>query len=247
MIKITHGSDWHGKVPDLPPADLYILTGDMLKNYPVFDGAGCSSKIDRRVERRDQGRYIRDNSGRLRDHLGNKDAPVVFVRGNHDFVNLFSWAGGEVYEFGTTPSVFEILGLRIGGFRGVPAINGAWSDELSQEQDSDRALSMQSDIDFLVTHPPPNGVKDTISVSNNYHLGSQGIANWFTRQMYYSDKRRVKAHFFGHIHESFGMEEKKVHEGVEPSMYFSNAATGYINYVWNKNKLIMLSSHRGLR
>lgn len=34
-MKVIHFSDWHGKRKLLPPADLYICTGDMLPNYPL--------------------------------------------------------------------------------------------------------------------------------------------------------------------------------------------------------------------
>jgi Icc-related predicted phosphoesterase len=34
-MKVVHFSDWHGARKLLPPADLYICTGDMLPNYPL--------------------------------------------------------------------------------------------------------------------------------------------------------------------------------------------------------------------
>lgn len=204
-MKIVHMSDWHSGLKAVPEADLYICTGDMLPNYPTLEG-----RIVPEWEQHLQEEWIEKilQRGSARMFLRNKDAPVVVVRGNHDFTDLGPLFGGEVYEIGVEPTVYDVLGLKIGGIRGIPFIEGVWSDEIDNETLKQRMDHMPY-VDILCTHAPPAGVLDG-------GLGSPAFAQYLNKQ-YYMD-REVKLHCFGHIHECYGK--------YDAGTVFSNAATG---------------------
>ncbi len=201
--------------------------------------SGCSPRIDKRREMMMQGRYVRDTS--FRACLGTKDAPVVICRGNHDFVGLSQWVGGEVYEIGKTPKTFEVKGLKISGYRGVGPINGAWCDEIPSADERDLAEKLDLDIDILVTHSPPYGIRDNVG---KICLGLDGLRGYIVKRMY-AEHPKSLTHFFGHIHEAWGYEGK----GAPPSpkFHFSNAATGYICYAWKNGEPVMTTASKGAK
>lgn len=74
-------------------------------------------------------------------------------------------------------------------------------------------------VDILVTHYPPYGILDRISLKNKG--GSKGLLN-FVKAV------RPKIHIFGHIHEGYGSTS------IEGTCFY-NAA--YLNRTYsNKNK-----------
>lgn len=150
------------------------------------------------------------------DMMGSPFAPVVCVRGNHDFIDLEGFfTGGLTYEIGVDPYVtFDVLGLRFGGFRGIRHIAGEWSDELRPEALDDRARQLP-ECDVLVTHCPPEGILDGVDTGFG-DLENVGCAALASRLM--RPDSRVKLHCFGHIHGRHGMRT------IGPTV-FSNAAT----------------------
>src|SRR6185369_5206106 len=103
-MRIVHISDWHWRFRSVPEADLYVCTGDMYDNYPVaVRNSWTKWKIDPQRERELQSadaRVFVDRGG-FRQWLGSPDAPVVCVRGNHDFADLTPLFDGcnLVHEF----------------------------------------------------------------------------------------------------------------------------------------------------
>lgn len=201
-MRICHFSDWHWNWLDLPAADLYICTGDMLKNFPVktMRAYGTSWSIDPAVERIKQKlamhQFTQDKG--FRSLLGNPDAPVLSVRGNHDFVGIAPLFAdcNHVHEFLDNEVVVLDTGgchLRVTGHRGVPYIAGTWSDELLRADLTDRMRRMPPDVDIYLTHYPPSGVQ----LDDGY--GLDGMANWM---MYEREGKGL--HCFGHIHEAGG-------------------------------------------
>lgn len=209
MTTLCHFSDWHGEWGSLPKADVYVVTGDMLYNYPGMRG---DLKFTREVflQAKETHRV------KARKYLGNPDAPVVVVRGNHDFVPLAPlFSGGEVFEINGPEDTVEVSGLIFGGMRGIKWIGGYWSDERGQEDLGEIARELSEDIDVLVTHAPPWGILDNVY---GERVGVQGFTAYATRREYGSEKK-LKLHCFGHIHECFGT--------LNRGALFSNAATGW--------------------
>jgi Icc-related predicted phosphoesterase len=186
MVRTCHFSDLHGQIQQLPEADLYVCTGDILpnsRNLWLFQV--------KQAEMEFQNHWIKQNVSKWSKIFANPYAPLLVVRGNHSFVDespLFAYHLGPIHEF-NYPEVVQYCGLTIGGFRGVPPINGAWADELSEAELEYRCESLGK-VDVLVTHGPAFGWLD-----NDY--GSTSIRN-------YLEKHAPKWHLLGHIHEEFG-------------------------------------------
>lgn len=216
-MRIVHFSDWHFDLRPLPEADLYVCTGDMYDNYPVPDPRSRRDPrrfsysdwtIDPGNEMRMQSQSlseIRDMGG-FRPLLGSPDAPIVCVRGNHDYIDLAPMFEGcnLVHEFVSNEAV-ELLGLRITGHRGIPWIHGTWNDEVPRDQLRARCEAMPP-ADLFLTHYPPLGVLDSSAApghvllrSQVQHYGLEGMLGLMEERM---GERGL--HCFGHIHECGG-------------------------------------------
>jgi Icc-related predicted phosphoesterase len=259
-MRICHFSDWHARRTQLPKADLYVCTGDMLPNFPelVFqpdkwqrtqvrwranvheyfgEGPGHPGGtymggrvLDPEIEAKYQQRWIREYLKGYRQYFATPDAPVVCVRGNHDFTDLAEAFGGDVWEVNLDPTrTTEILGLKIGGCRGIPYIVGEWSDEYRDPGKppegspvrppvgdwDDIRSKLPTDLDILVTHAPPYGIMDVFGLD---HWGSRALREYLNERMYVWGK--LKMHCFGHIHEARSSRN-------EAGIIFSNAACSF--------------------
>lgn len=220
MVRVVHASDWHWNFRVCPEADLYVFTGDMLPNHPVIERDKGSTRykswtIDREHERMHQARDIHElvAAGGMRQFLGSPDAPVICVRGNHDFVDLAPMFEGchLVHEFRDN-EVVEVCGLRVTGHRGIPYINGLWSDEMQRAELLDRVRAMTCEgVNLVLTHYAPQGVLDSVGFG---HVGLEGMASALALRILPGG-----AHCFGHIHE-FGGQTRLIGD-----VTFSNAAT----------------------
>lgn len=221
-MRIVHFSDWHGKMKELPEADIYVCTGDMLPNFPERQELRYNQvvyRIVRSVEEVKQREWIKDNKELLRSKMKSSDAPIVCVRGNHEFVNLGNYFIGEVYEIKRPTDYFEVKGIRFGGMRGwvmrpYDGISNIWGDELTPEGFENEARLLHEDIDVLLTHVPPNGILDR---TGRYSIGEDSLNRYINLKHYYYNKP-LELHCFGHVHESFGMN-------YTDDTVFSNAAT----------------------
>lgn len=244
-MKVIHISDWHGSLKRLPPADLYVVTGDMLPNFPLLvilrDGANSVETIDRsdprvleaikngEIKGQVLGRKIDFPSEQIRQtewtmrtpfrrEVGiPEDAPVVCVRGNHDFIDLSDWIGGDVWEVTKDQlRTTTLFGLKIGGCRGIPYISGEWSDEVERRALSSKMRALPDDLDLVITHAPPAGILDH---GRDHHFGVDGLTAYFNRRCLGEPMVPAKLHCFGHVHDCAGEIER--HGGTK----FSNAAT----------------------
>lgn len=205
-MHIVHFSDWHGEQFQLPEADLYVCTGDMYDNYPVYDKVDWFKITPEResVKQYEEAAKLAREGG-FKQYLGSPEAPVVCVRGNHDFYSLAPLFEGcnLAHEF-VDNEIVEVAGLKITGHRGIPYIYGTWSDEESRADLKDRLRAMPG-ADVYLTHYPPSGVLD----------GGYGLESMADNLMY----RGMKAlHCFGHIHEEGGQTKRLA------TVTFSNAA-----------------------
>lgn len=243
-MKIVHFSDWHSAFQrhKLPFADVYVCTGDMYPNFPELICYGkkpfIGSKsylvgqdkipsfvrpigrvIHKDWEKQKQLEWVENNwpDGKIRELFDNPYAPVVCVRGNHDFISLSHlFVGGDCFEIIEPEDVFTIDGKRFGGMRGINYIAGEWADELCTNEAKDLARRMPLDLDVLVTHAPPRHILDY----DGDHYGMDALRDYTNRAMYAG---RSFCHMFGHIH-SFGkMIDKTTCEGI----VFSNGATDH--------------------
>jgi len=236
-MRIVHASDWHGRLIELPEADVYVFTGDMLSNHPVVerDYGLRLWKIDPSFERVKQAEWLAERGYPHRGMLASPDAPIVAVRGNHDFIDAAAlFPGADVTEL-IGNEVHEIAGLRFTGHRGIPWIHGTWSDETHRPDLIDRMRAMPQ-ADVYVTHYPPHGVLDSDGPEHHrddvagIHYGLEEMAYWLVKRTLPSvweverelgDQPPSSLHLFGHIHECGGMTRRI------STVLFSNAATTF--------------------
>lgn len=228
-MRICHFSDWHASSRNLPPADVYVCTGDMLPNAPylVFERENGIREIWDPYEvppmAQPGGTLIRreiyvHKEEKFQTHwiereveLGgyrrlfpeeSRNAHVICVRGNHDFVPLAPLFGGNVHELGEPPCdfVLTLFGIRWGSIRGINYIEGEWSDELEEPEWDARVRGLPNDIDVLLSHAPPQGILDG---AWGRRFGSRALRSYLTVRDLTVD-RPLRAHLFGHIHEDNG-------------------------------------------
>ena len=217
ILKIGHFSDVHGNIEPLlagieehrksnPDPDLWICTGDFFTN---------STRGIEHAEKEYQNRWLHmplhDGSviTRLIETLA--PIPLLWMPGNHDYVNL-AWElankGYPAYE--VTPEGVDLMGLKFSGFRHINFIIGEWAGEAHSRTLSELVdRTWDSNPDVLVTHAPPAGILDT---THGYGIVSLASA-------YAYKPHKIQAHFFGHCHEDGGQEVEAM--GVR----FFNGAT----------------------
>lgn len=223
-MRIVHISDSHWTTTDYPAADLYVHTGDALRNYPVKKLMAYSVdwEIDPTVEKIKQKLAMESfaKSVGMRQFLGNPDAPIVCVRGNHDFVPIAPLFAGcnLVHEFVDNEVVeLDVAGtvLRITGHRGVPWIGGdrpgCWNDEVSRPELIERFKRMDMGCDLYLTHYTPDGA------FKNDGYGLEEVMN----HIEYNCTTKHPLWMMGHIHECGGWIEHY------SNVYYSNAATTF--------------------
>jgi Icc-related predicted phosphoesterase len=258
MVRVCAISDWHGNYARkmLPQADLYVACGDMLPNDPcalwknLEDGSERvfpwsrtpTSKwmyvhrvIVREHEEKFQRAFIERHRGKLSDLIPNKEAPIVFVQGNHDFVeygHLFD-DDAEVHELTDPGAVLELTidgrDLRIGGAPGINYIHGEWNWEMHKPEQDAWFAQIPSNIDLLVTHAPPFNMLDYAGG----HYGCRGISRFLERAWTYHEAPMLRGHCFGHIHEQGGGIERIDHstgEYMQHAMTFANAAETFVEF-----------------
>lgn len=205
-MRIVHASDWHGHKMGLvngklPEGDLYVVTGDLLPNFPVRKrdrGAwaspceeGSGYRIVPSTERRLQEEWVREHAAETSALLPDASVPVVVLQGNHDFVSyraMFAARGNPVHELFAN-EVLDFGGLTFCGHVGIPFIYDTWNWEVPRAELLDRVRAVP-ECDVLVTHYPPAGVLDL-----GYGLDGMAAATQYKVR---------RAHLFGHIHELGG-------------------------------------------
>lgn len=131
--------------------------------------------------------------------MGSPDAPIVCVRGNHDFIDLAPLFSGcnLLHEF-VNNELIEWNGVKITGHQGIPYIYGGWNDEVQPADLHDRLRAMPK-ADIFLTHYAPAGMLDceyhsTGAVRAKY--GLQGMGPIILNKA----NADTALHCFGHIH-----------------------------------------------
>ena len=211
IVRIAHYSDTHGMIPEKVPSnvDLVVHSGDLPPNW---------SRGFKPLEETRQTYWLEQNRNKFAEWLDGK--PCLMVMGNHCFVRT-----DVVLDlpnvFGLGEQVQEFCGLRFIGFPWVPALTGEWNLEVS-ERAMDQLFApvaeqiAEGNVDVLVTHAPVYGRLDRNA--DGVHCGSKAVRGFFDQL-----KKWPKAHLFGHIHESKGLQKYYSRHSV---MQASNAATG---------------------
>jgi len=191
-MRLGHFSDLHGNISHIEGSpEVWVCSGDFFPNETrgivaeetVTQTAWFNAIVDELIAR-----------------LGGK--PVIWVGGNHDFVNLAKLLTERGYPaFDATEGMVEFGGHRFAGFREVPFMAGEWAGETHDLNPMvDRAFEMNPTI--LVTHAPPAGILDN---DNGCGHGC-GVRPLATALAY--RPHNIVAHLFGHIHADNGHIEE---------------------------------------
>jgi Icc-related predicted phosphoesterase len=188
-MRIGHFSDLHGNLgkllgsSELP--DVWVCSGDFFPN---------ATRGDRSVEVSFQAAWFKREAASLITRFGGK--PVIWVGGNHDYVNLAELLreNGYAAAFDATVGAVEFEGHRFAGMDSIPWIAGEWRNE---EHDLtpmvERVFAMNPTI--LITHAPPAGILDAVGY---------GVRPLTTALAY--QPHQIVAHLFGHAHENGGQD-----------------------------------------
>ena len=136
----------------------------------------------------------RANAEAVATRLARVDAPVLYIMGNDDMVELDPGVDGIESVHGRR---VELGKLNIVGYQfSLPFMGGI--HEKPEEEiriDLDRLAPLVDEQTVLVTHSPAFGILDLGLM--DHHAGSQAILDLVS-------SRRPAAHIHGHIHSKFG-------------------------------------------
>lgn len=197
-------SDLHGFYPKLEGGDLLIVAGDLTTS-------------DRESQYKQFYTWLENQPYKK----------IIYIGGNHDnylvhtrMTGLLSHIeylcdSGTEFEYYDERFPQEDEGflpsgkrkLKIWGtpwtktFEGMNSHCKAFTFDTEQELEEKWRL-IPTDIDILITHEPPYGIKDLVDKFTGKgikqcHVGSHSL-------LYYTRMHYPKLHVFGHIHESYG-------------------------------------------
>lgn len=216
-MRLVHFSDFHGRTTTLPEADLFICTGDMYEDSwkRTYHGEQPCKDMSYKVQEETLNKL-----GNLREVYlpkATRNAPIAVVRGNHCYTEYAHRFGGEFYNIGVEATSFEMLGLKVGGFRGTKFISEFFSDGL---YDSRKVSSgLDKDLDIVMTHAPPKFILDEVRMWRGADfVGMNGLRDYIEECN--GNKSNLRLSLFGHIHEAFGTEKLG-------NVLCCNSATGY--------------------
>ena len=185
-VKIVHISDTHQYFPkDLPKADILIHTGDysLLSKF-----AGLKQQITELNEFND---YL--------DSIKNNYDIILFCAGNHDWIFEREPALAENIlnnAIVLNDSGYDHFGVKFYGTSSQP-IFCDWAFNHNIKTRIKKYAAIPEDTDILLTHCPPEGILDLVSLA-----GYNSNENVGCPRLRYEVENRVKPklHCFGHIH-----------------------------------------------
>jgi calcineurin-like phosphoesterase family protein len=203
MIRIIAISDTHGfhRFVDIPEGDVFVHAGDI-----TMDG-----EIETIADFVDWLAWLPHKY-------------KIVVPGNHDRcfdISQTKYDGSASARF-DRPRVHLLvdrtLTLEVGTEK-LKVYGAPWVPNLSSwafwDRNYDKFEYAPRDIELLVTHGPPFGIRDDDAMDT--HFGSPHIVRYLNRCP------MLKAHIFGHVHQGYGM-------GKRGEILFANAATCDRNY-----------------
>ena len=199
MIRIVAVSDTHGfhRDVEIPDGDVLVHAGDITMN----------GEVDVMI---DFVRWIAELPHRHK----------IVVPGNHDRcldISQTKFDGGVVRLFDLVRDVHYLVDasrmlevrnekIKVYGAPWVPNLRG-WA---FWDRNYDKFDTAPRDIDVLVTHAPPLGIRDDNVMDT--HFGSRHVVRYLNRCPL------LRTHIFGHVHEEYGMDKRG-------EILFANACT----------------------
>jgi len=194
-MKIKIISDMHGMFPDVGEGDMLLICGD---NCPLKDHSFWYQK-----------QWI---FGSFIPWLKDvKFKHKIFIHGNHDLIgedpgfikdlDLYLDPNNQLCNikdiYCLQNRMIEIEGLKIYGTADQP-IFCDWAFNKDEDYLVKTYSNIPDDVDILLTHCPPLGIRDTIR-KKTPHLGSGKLKSRVNQL------KNLKVHGFGHIHGGYGV------------------------------------------
>ncbi|XP_013415146.1 UPF0046 protein C25E10.12-like isoform X1 [Lingula anatina] len=236
VLRIVHISDTHNKhreyAPHIPGGDVLVHSGDF-SNFNFF--RKWFKEIDYRYELKALDKFF--------GSLPHKHK--IFVAGNHD-LNLEKHTSQEIRNNVKNFTYLqddwiEIEGLKFYGSPWTASRSSSRADAFTEpiEELDSKWSKLPDDIDVLVTHMPPLGIRDkeyiyrgrfkTMSFDpckfcesrahplSVHYFGSKGLLDALKRI-------RPKIHVFGHVHGTNGVTRLKHNQDGTANTFCSNAS-----------------------
>jgi len=91
-----------------------------------------------------------------------------------------------------------IEGINFWGSAATPTFGHGWGFNYDRGPEIDKIWEkIPMGTDVLITHGPPFGILDAVNYGSTIGVGCSNLSGRIS-------ERNIKAHFFGHIHESYG-------------------------------------------
>jgi len=220
-MRIAAISDTHGLNFKRPQADVFIHAGDMTAWGKYREAANLGKALENGEDFSLAGTALPGSKTSYGGAPGYE--AVILVPGNHD-INFELYPKTEMYPFSPrihllVDEAWEHDGLVFYGTPWVPPISGVispqWSAFMRSEDELHRRFeNMPESMDVLITHGPPQGILDA-------GKGSMALREAI-------EKRKIRKHLFGHIHECSGMTVTEFREEGNRESHNLAALDGHI-------------------
>lgn len=196
-MRVAVTSDWHGYIPpEIPDCDLVLFAGDM--------GIGETFSHDPEVLVVDWNNWMVDQP------------PMVAVAGNHDFENQVKIMKFLPWQY-LEDEMVEVEGLKIWGSPWSNPFGYGWAFNMEEEDQVELFKQIPDDVDIIISHGPPKGLRDTVSYFDGLAWVNKGVGSDALRQRM-EQLENLKLVACGHIHPQYGLQKKWGHTVINGSL-----------------------------
>ncbi len=200
-MKLVIISDTHNKHKQLekkiPDGDVLIHAGDMT-------GRGLRHELE--------------SMNAFFKRMEQRFEKVIYCAGNHDFMFQDNpLVAKEIMQYGTylQDKALTFKGVKFYGSPWQPTFYN-WAFNANRGYDiAQHWIKIPTNTDILITHCPPHGILDTVSsFVSDLHVRKQIGGKYLIEHVGCRELMKVieiikpKVHAFGHIHNSYGIQEK---------------------------------------
>ena len=196
-MRVAVTSDWHGYIPpEIPDCDLVLFAGDM--------GIGEKFGYDPEVLVVDWNNWMVDQP------------PMVAIAGNHDFENQVKIMRFLPWTY-LEDEMAEIEGLKIWGSPWSNPFGYGWAFNMTEEDQEELYKQIPDDVDVIIAHGPPKGLRDTVSYFDGLSWVNKGVGSEALRKRM-DELENLKLVACGHIHPMYGLQKKWGHTVINGSL-----------------------------
>lgn len=196
-MRVAVTSDWHGYIPpEIPDCDLVLFAGDM--------GIGETFSHDPEVLVVDWNNWMVDQP------------PMVAVAGNHDFENQVKIMKFLPWQY-LEDEMVEVEGLKIWGSPWSNPFGYGWAFNMEEEDQVELFKQIPDDVDIIISHGPPKGLRDTVSYFDGLAWVNKGVGSDALRKRM-EQLENLKLVACGHIHPQYGLQKKWGHTVINGSL-----------------------------